>query len=242
MQTSGGAALFVKTPGLSPVKTRLAARIGEPAATAFHLASSQSVASMLLQAAQATRLSPYFAVAEAEAMQSSCEAAACWHALPRLFQGEGSLGHRLHAIYSQVIDLHGFALAFGADAPQVQAEDFLSAAAWLADSKQPRFVLGPAADGGFWVFGGNRTLPESLWTSVEYSRADTGAHLLTRIRPLGEVMLLKTHHDVDEYDDLPVLAQALARLDHPTPAQKKLIDLVQRILGDALPASPQGGG
>ena len=38
---SGAIAVFVKTPGLSPVKTRLAAKLGKATAEAFHLASAQ---------------------------------------------------------------------------------------------------------------------------------------------------------------------------------------------------------
>ena len=43
----GGAAIWVKTPGLSPVKTRLAASIGVEAAERFHLLSALAVAASI---------------------------------------------------------------------------------------------------------------------------------------------------------------------------------------------------
>jgi hypothetical protein len=44
---SGAIAIFVKTPGVSPVKTRLAANLGQENAEAFHLASSRAVESIV---------------------------------------------------------------------------------------------------------------------------------------------------------------------------------------------------
>lgn len=59
-------AIFVKTPGLSPVKTRLAATLGKMVVEAFHLQAAHTVAAVLSQLAPAARV--YFAVAEAEAL------------------------------------------------------------------------------------------------------------------------------------------------------------------------------
>ena len=78
---SGAIALFVKTPGLSPVKTRLAVKLGTDAAEAFHLASAQAVKAVATAASQLADIQCYYAVAEAQAVHH-----ADWQDLPCLWQ------------------------------------------------------------------------------------------------------------------------------------------------------------
>ena len=91
---SGAIAIFVKTPGLSPVKTRLAATLGREAAEAFHLASSQSVSSVAQSLGRQADIKGYYAVAEETALNHSY-----WEDMPCLWQGEGGLGERMAHIY-----------------------------------------------------------------------------------------------------------------------------------------------
>ena len=59
----GSIAIFVKTPGLSPVKTRLAEGIGRDQAEAFHPASAAAVAAVAKSAALANGDIAFLAVA-----------------------------------------------------------------------------------------------------------------------------------------------------------------------------------
>jgi glycosyltransferase A (GT-A) superfamily protein (DUF2064 family) len=103
-------AIFVKTPGLSPVKTRLAAGgMGAEAATEFHRLSVAGVAR-----ACGDDVAPYWAVAEREAL-----APPAWRGFPAIWQGEGGLGARLDRIYATLLQRHGRVLLIGADAPQI---------------------------------------------------------------------------------------------------------------------------
>lgn len=224
---SGAIAVFVKTPGLSPVKTRLAASLGTEAAEAFHLASSQSVSSVAQSLSQQADIKSYYAVAEESALNHSH-----WDDLPCEWQGEGGLGERMAHIYQTLLSEHDFVILVGADIPQMTSAELLNASVWLTHEEQARFVFGPSVDGGFWVFGGNCSIPQSLWTDVVYSVADTGAQFFNKIEQLGEVKTLAPLRDVDEVSDLLPLRDALLNLAEPLPEQYELIRFL-----DLLPAS-----
>ena len=81
---SGAIAVFVKTPGLSPVKTRLASQLGKETAEAFHLAAAQSVSSVVQQLSKLADIQSYYAVAEQVALNHNY-----WQDLPCVWQGEG---------------------------------------------------------------------------------------------------------------------------------------------------------
>lgn len=209
-------AIFVKTPGLSPVKTRLAATLGVAQATHFYRLAAAATAAVA-QSCQPALL-PYWAVAEAEP-----EARLAWPEFAHVWQGEGDLGARLHQIYTDLQARHGRVLLIGADAPQLTPALLKRALAALADTTTP-FVLGDAADGGFWLFGGRQPIDRRVWLGVRYSRADTAMQLRGALAASGAMATLSMLSDVDEAADLPLLIQALAALAAPLPAQRALHD------------------
>lgn len=215
---SGAIAVFVKTPGLSPVKTRLAATLGTETAEAFHLASSQSVSSVAQSLSEHADIQGYYAVAEESALNHSY-----WEDMPCLWQGEGGLGERMAHIYQRLLNEHDFVILVGADIPQMTTTELLNAVSWLPHEEQARLVFGPSIDGGFWVFGGNCPIPQSLWTDVVYSKADTGAQFFNKIERLGDVKTLAALRDVDEVSDLLPLRDALMNLAKPLPEQHELM-------------------
>ncbi|HXS73704.1 MAG TPA: DUF2064 domain-containing protein [Rhodanobacteraceae bacterium] len=210
-------AVFVKTPGLSPVKTRLATSIGQENAIAFHRLAACAVMEVTHAARNAAcDLQPYWAVAEHAALD-----AVCWCGAPRLWQGEGELGARLHRVYASLQARHGRALMIGADAPQLTPALLRAALAALDDPATP-FVLGAAADGGFWLFGGRVPMAESIWRGVRYSHARTAGELRAALASFGAIATLPSLTDVDSAADLSALAEALDALDDPLPAQRRL--------------------
>lgn len=222
---SGAIVVFVKTPGLSPVKTRLAVTLGTKNAEAFHLASSKSVSSVVQALSKLNDIHSYYAVAEYTALNHHY-----WHDLPCLWQGEGGLGERMAHIYQLLLTQHDFVIIVGADIPQMTVAELLTASNWLSNVKQARLAFGPSVDGGFWLFGGNCSIPQKSWTDVTYSVEDTGVQFLSKIEQIGEIMNLESLSDVDEVQDLLPLRKALLDLDKSLPAQQELVRFL-----DALP-------
>jgi len=215
---SGGLAIFVKTPGQSPVKTRLAQHLGRLKAEAFHLAAAAAVASVAQRAGLASDFTVYWAVAEREAM-----AANAWKDLPCLFQGTGTLGERMDAVYRQLRTNDGFAILVGADAPQLRAEALMRAAIWL-DAPEPRLVIGRARDGGFWLFGGNVMLPPEAWLQPTYSQSMTAHEFTHAMSTYGRWLELELLSDVDCVEDLAVACSELKALNSLTLEQQRLLD------------------
>jgi uncharacterized protein len=212
MTTSeAGLAIFVKTPGYSPLKTRLAHAIGQDAAETFHRLAAAAVADVVLQAQTSMPgLAAYWAVAEAEALD-----APIWRDLPRIAQGVGDLGARMRSVCDILRDRHGRAVLLGADAPQLHADDLLAACSALDTHDH---ALGPSEDGGFWLFATRVSVPEAAWTETPWSQADTAASFIDAL-DVASIPMLRRLCDVDTVDDLAILAEALYALPAPTPKQ-----------------------
>lgn len=213
-------ALFVKTPGLSPVKTRLARGIGDAAATTFHRLAADCAGAAA--AACGPAMPSIWAVAEPDGLVAWCDRPALW-------QGEGGLGARMSRIYLALLERHGQVLLIGADSPQV-TPGLLRHAAGMLERGGP-FVLGPAHDGGFWLFGGRVPLPPSLWDGVTYSAPSTGRDFLAALQPHGACPIIDGLLDVDTASDLPDLLAALLALPAPSLPQKRLTAWLTALIG-----------
>ena len=225
---TGAIAIFVKTPGLSPVKTRLAACIGQHAADVWYLAAAGAVAEVARVAAMPVESLIYWAVAERNA-----ESSTHWLDFPNLAQGEGELGVRMARVHTYLVEQHGFGVLVGADAPQIDAAQLREMLRWLA-SGQPRAALGPARDGGFWLFGSNRAIDSALWRSVAYSRADTLQQFESALAHCGfDWMRAAALSDVDVAADLERCVAEIAALPAALPVQSALAiatrNLVDRV-------------
>lgn len=211
---STGLAIFVKTPGLSPVKTRLATDLGRDRAEQFYRLSASAVAAV----AHATMppIVPYWAVAERQALEHDF-----WDGLPTLWQGDGDLGDRMHHIGTQLLARHRKMLLIGADAPQISIT-LLQQAVLALDNAQTPFVLGPAEDGGFWLFGTRQPVAAGIWQAPRYSSVHAAADLRAALAPHGGITDLPTLVDGDRGSDMPHIAQALKALNNPLPTQSRL--------------------
>lgn len=189
----GAVAVWVKTPGLSPVKTRLAASIGAAAAEQFYRLSVEAVRGVVRAAVERScgGLVPYWAVAEADAEG--------WPEFGTVRQGEGGLGERLAHVYDALLERHRYVVFLGADSPQLTPEPILRAAGIASAG---RFAIGPADDGGFYLFGGSRRIPRQVWLSPPYSSPDTLHELEAGLAGLGQIDRLPELFDVDTVDEL----------------------------------------
>lgn len=209
-------AIFVKTPGRSPVKSRLAAMRGRVWAEDWYRRAAAAVAEVAAKAG----VTGYWAVAEAEATGA-------WAGLPVMAQGDGGLGERMARVHATLVARHGSGLLLGADAPQVSPPVLREAVAWL-DAPTPRLVLGPSRDGGFWLFGANVVPPEGAWTGVAYSAPDTARDFRAAFDPYGAWHVLPMLTDADRSEDLPHVLAELTALPDPLPAQRALAEWMRR--------------
>jgi glycosyltransferase A (GT-A) superfamily protein (DUF2064 family) len=216
---SGAVAVWVKTPGLSPLKTRLARAVGTAAAEEFYRRSADAVRAVVQRAADHLpgRLTPYWAVAEDDSD--------AWREWATVRQGSGDLGERLSHVYRTLLERHPFAVFLGADAPQI-TPGVLQRAAEIAAAG--RFALGPAEDGGFYLFAGGHSIPRDVWTGVPYSDAATLRRLEEGLRPLAPIDRLPEAFDVDTHDELLRLRDELARHEGLLPEQRSLAEWLMR--------------
>jgi len=219
-------AIFVKTPGYSPIKTRLAQELGEERAVQFHRLAAAAVASVAQRAQGLHGISVYWAVAEADAL-------AQWNGFPVIAQEPGGLGERMARVHAQLVARHGFGILIGADTPQLAAHQLEQARQWLS-APASRLALGRAHDGGFWLFGANLAPPLSNWNTVEYSAAGTAEALRSGMDELGAWQELPVMTDADHASDLPAVVRALDALPGATPEQLALAAWIHG-LGPRLP-------
>lgn len=216
-------AVFVKTPGVTPLKTRLAAAIGRESSLEFYELCLNTLQKTLshVQQTRPHLIYPFWAVAEKQGLSDQR-----WNAFSRISQGDGDLGERLHSVYSDLRSIHAQVILIGADSPQLSPELILKTHDLLKNKN--RFVIGPARDGGFYLFGGAKALPKEVWTSVTYSQPSTCEELVKKIKNHGEIVFLPTLSDTDLHEDLPFLMQELQNINHP--AQENLLDWIKRHL------------
>jgi hypothetical protein len=137
-------------------------------------------------------------------------------------QGPGSLGHRMSRVYASLLSRHRFAILVGADTPQISNADLQAACTWL-EAAEPRLCLGPASDGGFWLFGGNRPLPLQAWLGPQYSAQGTAREFQQAMHGQGGWLELRKLTDVDSPADLTPAKAELHALQTPNPAQSALL-------------------
>lgn len=195
-------AVFVKTPGRSPVKTRLAAQVGEEAALAVY-AECLWVMRRRMREVAAAGVRVCWAVAEEAAVADGD-----WDEFEALWTGEGGLGRRLGAVYSALRGAgeggFGRVALVGADCPQVTAEAVVGALGAGGT------VVGPAADGGFYLFASGAGVPMRVWEAPVYGAAGTLEGLEAALAALavegggvaGGVVRLGVLSDVDDVESL----------------------------------------
>lgn len=182
-------AAFVKTPAHSPIKTRLAATIGKQRAQAVYEESLRLVRQRLREVA-AAGIAVHWAVAEQEAV-----AAGCWSDFPALWTGDGTLGQRLHQVYSRLRKQSGRVALIGADCPQLAAAAIVDAATAAAT------VVGPATDGGFYLLASAQDIAAAQWQAPVYSSARTLQMLLAALAD-STVTRLPPLTDIDDIESL----------------------------------------
>lgn len=185
--------VFARAPRLGAGKRRLARGIGARGALRFQ----QAVLARLLRALHGDRrFRTVLAV-------TPDRARARWPVpVPRVGQGGGDLGARLHRACRRVP--RGRVAVVGSDVPGVTADDV--AASFRALGRADA-AFGPALDGGYWLVALGPRRPSRPFAGVrwstEHALADTWANFRGR-----RVALLRALRDVDTAEDLAEVQRA----------------------------------
>lgn len=221
----GAIAIFVKTPGYSALKTRLAAIIGQTQAEQFHQLSAKAVEAVVRSVTEQKHVLPYWAVAEAAALSDLV-----WKQFPTISQGTGDLGTRLSHVNQLLSAKYDYVIFLGADTPQLSVDTLVQAVNYLTDfADRPRFVIGPASDGGFYLFGTQLCLSQESWLNIPYSEPNTAEILLKQIQDQGEVQLLPELTDVDTVHELEAVKQQAGDANAILPEQFQVIEWIQKL-------------
>lgn len=216
---SGALAIFAKTKSLSPVKTRLAADIGQPPAEKFYALSVKAVAEIAKTAMKYVKedFKPYWALAEKEALHYKE-----WQDFQTIWTGDGGLGMRLHTVYSRLRQKHRYVVLIGTDSPQLEPK-IITQSIMMLHQQPNSCVIGPAFDGGFYLLATKASIAQEIWTKVNYSQTTTLNALSLQLGSHGiGIERLPFIGDVDRGGDLRTLLNALLENNNLLPAQKAL--------------------
>ena len=178
-------AIFIKWPAPGRAKTRLIPALGAERAAQLH--------ALLVERTVATVCASGLAF-EVRTTGAPLTDFARWlgEDIVLADQRDGDLGERLARVPAPV-------LLIGADAPDLTPDHLRTAAASLETAPA---VIGPAADGGYWLLGLARPMPH-LFTSMPWGTDAVGAETIARLVCDGiDPIRLATLHDCDRPEDL----------------------------------------
>ncbi len=210
-------ALFTRAPERGKVKTRLARTHGEE--FAFDLASAM-LADTLAVCASIEVTTRLFLTPD------EFDGGSLWAGITSP-QGGGDLWTRLLRA-DMLLRGEGFerVVFLGSDAPDVPPR--LVEAAFASLETRP-LVVGPALDGGFYLLGSARHLPDELFESVPISAPDTLARLTENLHRLRrerdfDFRTLGAWRDVDEEADLRLLIERISATPDAAPRCRTVLE------------------
>jgi len=186
--------VFARVPLPGKVKTRLIDTLGPAGAATLYQALLWHT---LAQVEQCSEITPYLFADSVEGQTwFSARLAPRWQCMA---QCEGPLGERMHAALSMTLAVHARAVLIGSDIVDVSAARLGAALMSLATCDA---VIGPAADGGYWLIG--LTAPcAALFTGVAWGSEVVLAQTVHRLNDAGlRWSELPLGHDVDTPRDL----------------------------------------
>lgn len=185
--------IYAKPPRMGLAKTRLARSLGS--ATEARRIAMMTLA-RTIRAAQGGAWTPVLYTAPDSALTESL--GGIWPAtLERRSQGNGDLTQRLNKGLSEANP--GPVLFIGADAPDLTPALIRRAIRALQTHDA---VFGPATDGGFWLFGLNKTArTRSPFAAVRWSGPHAMADVRANLPKSARVAELPRLIDIDEAED-----------------------------------------
>ena len=207
--------LFAKPPLAGRVKTRLGISLGREGAARLYncfLQDAAETARALSIAMPSVSLVCEWALERGESLDEF--PLTDW--LPGAFlhraQTGADLGARMAAALGRCLTAGRSAVLIGTDFPDLPDDVLLEAfrEIWIVGD-DPKITLGPAADGGYYLIGMNRFVPD-IFVDIPWSTNEVLSRTMERAGALGiGTSLLPEWRDVDKADDLEALKGRLSR-------------------------------
>jgi len=191
--------IFTRYPETGKAKTRLIPALGAEGAAALHrrMADHTLVQVQALQFQHPLCVEVRFAGGDRDLMQR-------WLGTDLMYtvQGEGDVGDRMGRSFQSAFDASvDRAVIIGTDCPDLNATLLDQA---FRELQQHDLVLGPASDGGYYLIGLRRLIPQ-LFIGMEWSTATVLERTLEIAAELNlSVALLPVLSDVDYPADLEI--------------------------------------
>jgi len=206
--------VFAKPPRPGQTKTRLIPAVGADGAANLAHAFFKDIWASLQTLSDATLIlvvtehDPAFEPIEAEV----------W------LQGDGDLGDRMERALRRALEGADAAVVVGSDLPGLPLRVFEQAREALQGGAA---VLGPSADGGFYLIGLTRC-PAGLLAGLPWSQSDTYEQTIARLHSHGlRVRMLERWFDVDVPADLEHLEKLIAREEISVPATSNALQEIR---------------
>lgn len=197
--------IFARYPRAGAVKTRLARAIGAVAAAELYEAMLLDLIDRF--ASTAARRVLGFACEPADHPEATSYFARVAPTFERWEQPTGTLGQRMRAFFAEHLSGSGAAdrvVLVGSDAVTLPASAVERAFAFLEVCD---CVVGPAADGGYYLLGMSRLCDEAFGDAIPWSTSRVLAETARRLQSCGRRMgLLPVQFDVDTAESLDALA------------------------------------
>lgn len=189
--------IFTRYPEPGKTKTRLIPALGAEGAATLQRQMTEHTLDQVkeLQAKRLVSVEVYFVGGNQQLMQS-------WLGTSVIYrqQGDGDLGRRMAIAFQTALEAgKQRVVVIGTDCPDLKAQLMVKAFHAL---EQHDLVLGPAQDGGYYLIGLCRLIPE-LFTGISWSTAEVLQQTMSIAQRLElAVAYLPRLSDVDRPEDL----------------------------------------
>jgi len=188
--------VFSRAPVPGNTKRRLIPALGAKGAAEIH----KRMLSQVLKVASRTRQASVTLACTPSPVHPFFDGLKNEFGIPVVAQYGADLGERMSFEINRCLKTHSVAIIVGSDCPFIQREDYLLA--FDALSKGTHVALGPSLDGGYYLIGLSRPLPE-LFKGIDWGTNQVFRSTLARIETNGYRWIrLPERADIDRPQDL----------------------------------------
>lgn len=193
--------LFAKTPEAGRVKTRLIPALGDLGAAHF----AEALIECSVARAVASWPGPVRLQVWPDTAHECFDQIRRRHGIDVSLQCEGDLGARMLGALNEAYGRGAAAAVMGCDVPQCPPETYRTAHAFLS---QGRSVIGPSADGGYYLIGVNPPHP-ACFDRIDWGGSKVFDTTLKRAASAGvDLIVLQQLDDLDTVADIDALRAA----------------------------------